>query len=226
VKSRETLNLVLGLGILAAAGAGLFLLIRWVVERASTLESQTSSAIIAGAVAVLIAAMGHAFQVTWNRRRQIEEAQRPAKTELYEEFIDNWFTVLNIGRQDTTQSVTARKQAKFGETQSKITQKMILWGSDEVISTYQRWWRVAQRADVGSSNEELIVRFEDVLFAFRRDLGHKNKGLDRAHLLSLFINDIEKLDLSKYQLKAAKGQRRKDSRQSKRSLPPETEPNP
>lgn len=177
------------------------------MERASTLESQTSSAIVAGAVAILIAAMGHAFQATWNRRREIEEAQRPAKVELYESFIDNWFTVMNIGRQETAQTLNARQQAKLTETQGRITQKMLLWGSDEVISAYQRWWRVALRASDGSNHEEFMARFEDVLLAFRHDLGHKNKGLARTHLLSLFINDVEKLDPSKYPLEVTQSQR-------------------
>src|SRR5688572_24087221 len=111
MKTRDTLNVILGLAFLGVIGVGLFWSIRWIVDRVSTLESQTSSAIIAGAVAILIAVIGHAFQATWNRRREIEEAQRLAKTELYESFMDNWFTVMNIGRQDSAQTLNARQQA-------------------------------------------------------------------------------------------------------------------
>jgi hypothetical protein len=44
----------------------------------------------------------------------------------------------------------------------------------------------------------MMSKFEDLLFAFRKDLGHRNRNLDRKHLLSLFINDIHAVDLSDF----------------------------
>lgn len=216
MKSRDAFNVLVGFPFLSAVAVGLFLLIHWMVERFSTLESQTSSAIVAGVAAVLVAAMSHLYQGLWNRRRAIEEAQRPAKIELYQEFISNFFDVMNVERQDTAQSHHACRQAKLEERQQKITQKMILWGSDDVISAYGRWWRIAQQAGDDSHQDELFARLEDMLLAFRRDLGHKNRDLDRKEILSLVFDDIEKLDFSKYPLKPAKGQRRRKRPASER----------
>ena len=40
--------------------------------------------------------------------------------------------------------------------------------------------------------EEILFLTEKLLFAIRRDLGHKNKNLKKGDILSIFVNDIEK----------------------------------
>jgi hypothetical protein len=67
MRERETFNIFLGLVILTLAAVLMVLSVRWIVQQATTMESQVSSSIIAGSVAFLIAAMGYAFQATWNR---------------------------------------------------------------------------------------------------------------------------------------------------------------
>ena len=46
---------------------------------------------------------------------------------------------------------------------------------------------LTQRLDTSA-----LFVFEDLLFAFRRDLGYSNKGLKRGDLLAQFILDIDK----------------------------------
>lgn len=198
MKNREFLSGILGFGLLTIFGVGLFLIIRWLVEKVSTLQSQTSSAIIAGAVAIVLAVMSHAVQLYLTRKRETEEAQRPAKIELYETFMEHWFDAMNNVRTAFGQDRPAQIDEETLQAQHKIMQRMILWGSDEVTIAYRRFWRALLRVEEPDDMEELMARLEDLLFAFRHDLGHRNKGLDRADLLSLFINDIEKMDLSRF----------------------------
>lgn len=195
---RDFWNGLLGLAIVISLIVGLFAFLRWVVDKVSTLESQISVAIIAGSVTVLVAIMSHAVQVFITRQQEREAAQRAAKTALYESLVTHWFNVMNIGKQDNKQGQNVRVDSKTIQTQNQITQKVILWGSDSVITSYRRWWRMVLRAGDDTNPAELFARFEDVLFALREDLGHRNKGLDRKDLLSLFINDIDDVNLQDY----------------------------
>lgn len=198
MKNRNLWNGLLGLTVVILIAAGLFLFIRWVVEKVSTLESQTSAAVIVGSVTILVAVMGHAVQVFITRQREREEARREAKTELYEAFMVHWFKVMQIGKQSGTQGQSGRIDTKTLGTQNEITQRMILWGSDSVIVAYGDLWRAVLNQQGVKNPHEMLARFEDVMFAMREDLGHKNKGLDRRDLLSLFITDADSQEFDKF----------------------------
>ena len=38
---------------------------------------------------------------------------------------------------------------------------------------------------------KLMLLYESLILAIRKDLGHKNKGLVAGDILALFLNDIE-----------------------------------
>ena len=67
---------------------------------------------------------------------------------------------------------------------------MIIWGSDEVIKAYFQFRTIVLNA---SDLSAVALAVESVLFAIRRDLGHKNQGLTSGMLLGTFINDLHKL---------------------------------
>jgi hypothetical protein len=85
------------------------------------------------------------------------------------------------GEKPPTQEELVRELAAF-------TEKILIWGSDDVLRAYSRY-----RADAvaGRDPVEMIGAQEDLFFAIRKDLGHKNKNLPRGTILRLFVNDLD-----------------------------------
>ena len=72
-----------------------------------------------------------------------------------------------------------------------FVKKVTVWGSDDVVKAFGDFKRQAPNIQAGASPKEIIFLSEKLLFAIRRDLGHKNKNLKQGDLLSLFITDID-----------------------------------
>ena len=156
----------------------------WAVWKViTTISPQVAAAIIAGGATVLVSV----FSVLWSkrveRRREIEQEQRRQKIPVYEDFIKFLFRILMADKLGE-EKVSEEEMMKFV---SGFAQKIIVWGSDEVLHRYALFRRMAHDA----SGLETVVAVESLLYAIRADVGHNNKNLKTGDLLSIFINDIE-----------------------------------
>jgi hypothetical protein len=70
---------------------------------------------------------------------------------------------------------------------TKMTEQMVIWGSDDVIKELRAF---RMHSISGGAPMEVLFRYESLLLAIRRDLGHRNKGFKRGALLGLWVNDI------------------------------------
>jgi hypothetical protein len=72
----------------------------------------------------------------------------------------------------------------------EFSPSFLTWGSDEVI----RHWSDFRRAAVANDSLTVLANFEKLLLIIRKDIGHKNKGLEQNKtLLAAFINDLDSL---------------------------------
>ena len=86
------------------------------------------------------------------------------------------------------------KEADLLKFMADFNQRAMVWASDDVLSAWIAF-RGASIDAAQSSNAtttSLMFKYEALIEAIRKDLGHKNKGLTRGKLLSLFVNDIDK----------------------------------
>jgi hypothetical protein len=68
----------------------------------------------------------------------------------------------------------------------------MVWGSDEVLAGWVKWRRLLiNEAAVKENPIRSMLLYEELIFAIRRDLGHKNKSLVTGDILALFVNDID-----------------------------------
>jgi hypothetical protein len=74
---------------------------------------------------------------------------------------------------------------------NKFTQQLLIWGSDGVVKQWSELRRLTINAS-DASNFNNMFEFEKLLYEIRKDIGHKNKGLNKGDLLGLFINDLDK----------------------------------
>jgi hypothetical protein len=178
----KTKNLVVGcaaLVILGALAAGIgWILWRAVVVLAPQLNAGWAAALATGIGSLLTLALTKLLDRMW----QIEQQHRHQKIPIYEEFMAFLFRVF-LG-QKTGESIGQEEMVRFA---TDFTRKLIVWGSDGVIREYGAFRKQSQADPSGLA---LAYQLEQVLFAIRRDIGHRNSGLRRGSLLALFINDL------------------------------------
>jgi len=180
---------LLGVVILIVAIVLVCLVFLGLYKLFSGLPPQVATAlltIIAGGLSAIVTAT---VTKRSEKRLEIERQIRQQKIPIYESFLPFWFKIVpGKGTSASTMS-----QEEIVEFLQNFTQQMIAWGSDDVLKAYcqVRKSLVAQANNPGQNGYAPILLIEEMLYAIRRDLGHKNSGLTQGDVLALFINDVD-----------------------------------
>lgn len=170
-------------------GYGILRLVNWIVQGLLALNAEIAAAIIATLGTVLAGVTAVIISQRWAKHREIAEAHRPQKVELYSTFIKGVMDLVLRLRDDPQQKAKATADKKIQKFFTDFTTDLILWGGPHVIQTYLRF-----RAAGASEYPDVILYMDDVFRAIRRDLGHSNWGLSRGDLVKSFLTDPEQLD--------------------------------
>jgi hypothetical protein len=145
----------------------------------------------------------------YTRQREINLKLRDKKVEVYSKFIKLWIqTFLSIGlkSQENSSNISTFPNnddhiGNFTKDFKEITDDLILWGSDNIIKSYCDLQKTLPNEN-SSSNEKTagLVNFGKFILAIRKDLGHRNQGIDEYDLMSFFITDIDNFRVSKPQI--------------------------
>ena len=120
----------------------------------------------------------------FERQRENENKIRERKIAVYEKFVIN--TLEHIGKfPNLSQTKKAKMQEELEAKYEQFHRELLFRGSDKIIKEYNNW-RCGLTKDSGS-----LLGFEKLLFAFRKDVGHNNKGLKESDLFKLLLNPDE-----------------------------------
>lgn len=178
--AKQILTGLLVIGLLTLGAVGL----AWSVWRAfHTFAPQVNSTVIAAVSTAIGSALTLVFTKRWDRRWEIEQQHRAAKIPVYEQFMQFLFRVF-LGSKE---GGTPVPEAEMMEFIVGFTQKLIVWGSDDVLRKYGVFRQTLTGENQGL---KLMYNLEKLLYAIRSDIGHSNKDLKQGSLLKLFINDL------------------------------------
>jgi hypothetical protein len=180
---RHFLSLTVGFALLGAAGYGLYVIVRESVRVFTSLDSDIAVAIIAAAATVFVSVLSIVIGKVYEARSLVQKEHREKKVPVYEDLMQFMFRILMSSK--TGEAVSEKEMMDFMVT---FNQRMMVWGSDEVLASWVAWRKGAVS---GSEPFALMFRYEKLIFAIRRDLGHDNKKLGTGDILSLFVNDID-----------------------------------
>lgn len=181
VRLKKVLRMAWAFGLLGVLLYGAYALISTGLKALSEVNPQFSGAVTA-AVATLIVAVVTVVGGKWlERKALIAKELRDKKVPVYEDLIEFIFKVFN----ETNQGKSTPPD-EFSAFFFEFTQRLIIWGSDEVVC---KW--VAFRRSTDGEPQVLLAAMENVLEAIRRDLGHKNSNLKSGDLLSLFFSSAK-----------------------------------
>lgn len=151
-------------------------------------NKEVAVAIVAAVVTILISVFSVIAAKYYERRTSVELEIRGQKIPIYEEFINFIFKIW-FQEKLTGKKLTEKEMIKF---LNAFTQKLILWGSDEVLKKWSKFRvKLINEKFAQAEPHELLFDIEEILLAIRIDTGHKNKNLSRGDILGLFINDLE-----------------------------------
>jgi hypothetical protein len=135
----------------------------------ANLRSEIAVAIVAAGASVTVSILSLVISKSLEARRAIAQELRAKKTPIYEEFIDTLYKTLfaeRVGKEPPT-------QAELMQFFADYTEKLTIWGSDDVIKV---WGRLRLSGVSGMEGVQMLFLYEDLLLEIRKDLGHRNKG--------------------------------------------------
>jgi hypothetical protein len=160
-------------------------------------KPEVGAAIIATSGTILVSV----FTLAWTRwqerlkdieqkRWEIEQEIRKQKLPIYEELVAFLFEIIN-----TSSSGKPMPPDQLNKRMIYFTQKTVVWGSNTFLKDFSKF-RDSSTLQVQSGSNQtvdyvpMMLNFENLLYSIRADFGHSNKGLGKADLLTLFVNDI------------------------------------
>jgi len=169
----------IGYGVWSVGAAAL----SWIASQESQVAASIiafSGTIIAGIGAVVIAQQR-------SKSREIAEAHRAKKIELYNSFITTMIGIIREHKGEDSKALEGNK--KIEEFFFTFTAEVVLWGSPSVLGHYATFRNCGQE-----KNLNIVLVMDDIMQAMRKDLGLSNWGLSRGDLMKMFLTDPETLD--------------------------------
>lgn len=137
---------------------------------------------IPAVASVSVVMLGRYFE----KQKEIELRIREKKITIYEKFVMDTLNFL-LKSQQYSKSKQEKLQNDLVKTFEEFHKNILFWGSDSIIKSYNNY-----RFKLGSADAKM-EDFEDLIFAFRKDVGHKNKNLCKYDVLKMLLK-VEEFD--------------------------------
>lgn len=175
---------LVGLAVLAGLVVFAYFAARAAWRGLQELENQLAAAVVAASATVLVSVLSVSLTRLYERRNERLRELHAKRVPVYERFITDWLGLM-LG-----------SQGQLDEDRAKqffisITPDLLVWASDEVLVKWSRERRSWTNMSASADAMDLMFRFEDLLLAMRRDLGHRNVNISRGDVLGLWVNDID-----------------------------------
>jgi len=169
--------LALGLTIIV----GVWKIIEQFIAFLKTIDAQIAAQIIGTSGTVLAAVVAVVLGQVYTKHRDLREAHRKVKTDIYNAFVQKITDVLFTGEKKPEEELQNNLITFFRE----FSTKLMLSGSDRVIKAFNAW------REAGHTNSAIILSTDRLLCELRRDLGHKNRGLKPGDVIKLYLKPGE-----------------------------------
>ena len=127
-------------------------------------------------------------------KRRVEESLQEEAAQIYLEILLPFATLFSDlspkSQTDTLRKITSREYREKSF-------KLVLVGSDEVVSSWNRMWSTIYLRELGEcEGADILLEFGNVLLAIRRSLGNGSTLMSNKDLLKWLVKDIDTLKSS------------------------------
>lgn len=173
-----------GLAVVGLLGFGFYRFLVGLLQEFGNLDSEIAKVVAAGSLTVLVSVGTLVLGKILEARAAVRQDLRDKKTGVYEKTIHEVYSILfseMLGKEKLTEDQAKAVVAELAEI-------LTIWGSDRVLKSFGDF-KVKTMESPEAINSLFYI--EDLWYAIRKDLGHKNKGLGRGDILRVFVNDIK-----------------------------------
>lgn len=151
------------------------------------LEREISLALLTAFTTVFVATLTLVLGKNYDRKKEIEAHYRQKKTEIYDEFLKEFFNAFH--------SVSVKPQLDEPEVNDSgdlVTflrewqRKIILWGGADVVTKYSQWMEYLKE---GHADAKTMYMTEDFFLSIRRDLGHSNANIPKGTFIRFMLRN-------------------------------------
>lgn len=183
-KIKQTLTFIFGLVLLGLIIWSLYLTLMQIFRWYGSLGEGLQTGIIAAVPIISVAVLGYFANKSLETKRSVEQAMRPKKLDLYDEFVK--FIMQIFSNEKVIKRPTDDEMMMFFVMK---TPELMTFASNEVI---EKWGKLRiSLSDEKTKDEQKMFIVEDLFRAIRTDLGHSKRGSHKGDILRLFINDVD-----------------------------------
>jgi hypothetical protein len=164
----------------------------------TSLSTDTWKAVLLASIPGLVGLFVALYQKYADRKKDIEFKLRDEKVKTYTallELVFGFFKAAKGKNADAKKSKPSEEAELSHELEMQfmdVSRMLVMWGSDDLIRRYSDWRLLSARTEKPSV-ADVMGGLGRLILQLRKDMGHKDKNLPYETLLSLFINDIDKL---------------------------------
>lgn len=169
-----TLGIVLLIGIPFAVFYGL----RGIWHELNGANPNLAIALITGATTIVVSTMTVMVGRHYERKKEIEAHFRATKLELYDTFIEEFFSLFDGSSDDKNLTPFLREWQK----------KLVLKAGPSVLATYFEW-KAKLKEDAQSADS--LFAMDKFFRALRADVGQSSRGLEKGAFTHLILRNSE-----------------------------------
>lgn len=172
--------------IFSCLGSGIEHLVSFLKKFVSTTDKVIIVAMITGMVSIIGVVFTSVIAKIIDYRYNVKKYLFDKREIPYEQFISIIYTVLEDTKKPISEQMTEFDKTKM---MSDFSKGLTLWGSNKVV---KKWLKYRKASLEGMSPDNSLLLLEDIIYEIRRDVGQRKK-LGKGDMLSIFINDVEKI---------------------------------
>lgn len=180
---------LLGFALIGALIAGMYFILRSVVNLFYRLDMHVASILYISALACLCSAAMISLIVRLGQKRRSMERLQREKAAVYQRFLVTWSNMLNQASMRNTQSAL-----HIANDLRVAEQQLLLWGSNHVLKCYTVYQNY--ETPYNPRDPSVLLLIEKVLQEIRKDLGQSNVGIQTGDLLNLLVDTARHNDNS------------------------------
>jgi low temperature requirement protein LtrA len=149
------------------------------------IDSKTLLTVFASMFTIFISLFGIVYTQKQIKLREIAEAHRHKKIEVYNKFIT--ISTNMIAAENEKHSIKPYSENELIEAIFDFKRDILLWGSPKVVKS------VIKFQDDSETNN-IIIAINSIYVAMREDIGLDNKELKNLELIKIFITDPKEIE--------------------------------
>lgn len=185
-KIAQAIGFIFGIGLIVGAGYLAWIVLVRLLTFLESANPSVSAAVVGAMATVLVGVGGALYTQAQIKKREIEEAHRGRKVDLYKGFLD--MVARMMSEQNENVSLEPPSQQELVDFMVEFKTNVVLWGSPKVINAQLNFQKVSE------SGGNVLFAVDELYKAIREDIGLSNKGLDKRQLVKMYLRDPGELD--------------------------------